>query len=146
MKRTAEVVLGIIGALVFSFFSVMGGVLIWFKNNQGAVEDLYNNLVIENPKLEASMDLQTFMESMTTGGTFLLITNLIAVILGIVAMVFLKGNKKPKIAGVIFIATAVLFTVIQVGIAMFAGFFYVIAGIMCLVRKPKQPLFDVKED
>lgn len=141
MKRTAEVILGIIGALIYGFFAIIGGVMIWFENNQEAFEEIYQDMVAQSPEMEFP-DYQTFIDSMGSGGVFLLIVSLAAVIAGIVAMVFLKGNKRPKAAGIIFILAAVAVALLQVGVGIFVGVFYIIAGIMALVRKPKQEIAE----
>ena len=95
-----------------------------------------------DPELADVIDVNTLISSIAAGGWTLLITSLIALILGIIAIVFVKGNKKPKAAGIIFIVTAVVFAVITFGVAIFPGLFFLIAGIMCLARKPAQPVIE----
>jgi len=137
MKRTAEVVLGIIGAIAYGFLAAIGGVIIWLQNNESVGRDFYEEMMAQSPDIEL-MDYQDFLDSLGTTGMLLLIVSLLAIALGVVAMVLLKGNKKPKVAGIIFIVTAVLVAIISLGTGVIAGAFYLIAGIMCLVRKPKQ--------
>lgn len=137
MKRTAEVVLGIIGAIAYGFLAAIGGVIIWLQNNESVGRDFYEEMMAQSPDIEL-MDYQDFLDSLGTTGMLLLIVSLLAIALGVVAMLLLKGNKKPKVAGIIFIVTAVLVAIISLGTGVIAGAFYLIAGIMCLVRKPKQ--------
>ncbi|SHG08352.1 DUF4064 domain-containing protein [Ornithinibacillus halophilus] len=132
MKRTGEVILGIVGAVFYSFLALMGVFAIWLKNNPQFLEEA----LAEAPD-DLGVSTSDIIEGIGSGGTFILIAAIIAVILGIVAMVLLKGNKQPKIAGIIFIATALVFAVVTFGAGIFAGLFYVIAGIMCFARKPK---------
>lgn len=137
MKRTAEVVLGIIGALAYGFLAAIGGLIIWLQSNESIGKDFYEEMIAQSPELEWA-DYQVFIDSFGAIGLTLLIGSLLAVIVGVVAMVLLRGNKKPKVAGIIFIVTAVLVAIISFGTGVIAGAFYLIAGIMCLVRKPKQ--------
>lgn len=95
----------------------------------------------EDPNLSMT-DLNSVLDSMGSGGMLLLIMSIVAIILGIISIVFIKGNKKPKAAGIIFIATAVIFTVISFGTGLIGGIFYLIAGIMCLARKPKTVIYE----
>ncbi|MFD2046418.1 DUF4064 domain-containing protein [Ornithinibacillus salinisoli] len=132
MKRTGEVILGIIGAFLYGILAFFGGLFLWLKNNPDLVQDMLN----ESPE-DLGVSLNDMIATMGTGGVYLLVSSLIAIVLGIIAMFLLKGNKNPKIAGIIFIVTSVIFAVITVGAGIFAGILYLIAGIMCLVRKPK---------
>ncbi|AIY06786.1 hypothetical protein Plano_2821 [Planococcus sp. PAMC 21323] len=136
MKRTAEVVLTIIGALGFVFIAAIGGIMIWLQNNRGIMEESFNEMAAETPEIGMG-DLDEMLNMLGTGGWFLAVASVVAVILGIVAMVLLKGNKKPVVAGIILIATAVIVSFVTGGAGILAGIFYLIAGIMALVRKPK---------
>lgn len=136
MKRTAEVVLTIIGALGFVFIAAIGGIMIWLQNNRGIMEESFNEMAAETPEIGMG-DLDEMLNMLGTGGWFLAIASVVAVILGIVAMVLLKGNKKPVVAGIILISTAVIVSFVTGGAGVLAGIFYLIAGIMALVRKPK---------
>lgn len=136
MKRTAEVVLTIIGALGFVFIAAIGGIMIWLQNNRGIMEESFNEMAAETPEIGMG-DLDEMLNMLGTGGWFLAVASVVAVILGIVAMVLLKGNKKPVVAGIILIATAVIVSFVTGGAGILAAVFYLIAGIMALVRKPK---------
>jgi hypothetical protein len=50
----------------------------------------------------------------------------------------IKGNKKPVLAGILFIAGAVLTAIISIGFGFVPAILYLIAGIVSLVRKPKK--------
>lgn len=139
MKRTAEIVLGIIGALGFAFSAALGGFLMWMQDNRVLMEETMTGT--GDPDTEFSMEeFEMGMDLLGTGGWVLLLASVAAIVLGIVAMVLLKGNKKPVIAGIIFIATAVIVSIVTAGVGILAGLFYLIAGIMCLVRKPQRTL------
>lgn len=141
MKRTGEIVLGVIGAVFYAFVTVIGAMLVWVDNNKGQVQDFFQDMAQEDPNLSMT-DLNSVLDSLGSGGMLLLIMSIVAIILGIVSIVLIKGNKKPKAAGIIFIATAVVFTVISFGMGLIGGIFYLIAGIMCLARKPKTVIYE----
>ncbi|MGE6415855.1 DUF4064 domain-containing protein [Planococcus kocurii] len=137
MKRTAEIVLAVIGALGYAFTAALGGFMIWLQNNKGLMEEVFNETIEQNPELGMS-DMEVMLDALGTGGWLFAIASVVAVILGIVAIVLLKGNKKPVVAGIIFIATAVIVAIVTSGAGILAGLFYLIAGVMALVRKSKQ--------
>ncbi|MBP1968631.1 cell division septal protein FtsQ [Virgibacillus natechei] len=140
MKRTGEIVLGIIGALVYGFFGIIGGFMLWMQNNEELLQQSLEEVPQEGGAELSADEFSAFIEQMGSSGMMMLIVSIVAIILGIIALIFLKGNKKPKAAGIIFIATAVI-AVFLVGIVgIFSGLFYLIAGIMCLARKPKAPI------
>lgn len=140
MKRTAEIVLGIIGALGFAFMAALGGFMLWMQNNRDLIESEMTTGT-GDPTTDFSVEeFEAAMDMLGAGGWILLASAIAAIVLGIVAMVLLKGNKKPVIAGIIFIVTAVIVSIITTGAGVIAGIFYLIAGIMCLVRKPKTTL------
>lgn len=139
MKRTAEIILGIIGAVGYAFMAALGGFMLWMQNNRDVMEEMMTGT--GDPTTDFSMEeFEAMMDVLGTGGWVLLASSIAAIILGILAMVLLKGNKKPMIAGIIFIATAVIVAFITGGAGIIAGIFYLIAGIMCLVRKPQTTL------
>ena len=137
MKRTAEIVLGIIGALGYAFMAALGGFMIWMQNNRDLMEETMTGT--GDPTTDLTMEeFEGMIDLLGAGGWVLVASAIAAIVLGIVAMVLLKGNKKPVIAGIIFIATAVIVAIITTGVGIIAGIFYLIAGIMCLVRKPQR--------
>ncbi|RAZ81438.1 DUF4064 domain-containing protein [Planococcus halotolerans] len=140
MKRTAEIVLGIIGALGYAFMAAIGGFMLWMQNNRDLIETELTTGT-GDPTTDFSMEeFEAAMDMLGAGGWIVLISAIAAIVLGIVAMVLLKGNKKPVVAGIIFIATAVIISITTTGLGVIAGIFYLIAGIMCLVRKPQTTL------
>lgn len=139
MKRTAEIILGIIGALGYAFMAALGGFMLWMQNNRDVMEEMMTES--GDPTTDLTMDeFDTMIDMLGAGGWIVLVSAIAAIVLGIVAMVLLKGNKKPVIAGIIFIATAVIVSITTTGLGIIAGLFYLIAGIMCLVRKPQRTL------
>lgn len=139
MKRTAEIVIGIIGVVVYGFTAIMGGAMLWMRGNEATVKSIYDDVLEKNPGLEIP-DYQTFLDSMGAGATILIVVSVVAMLCGIIAMIFLKGNKRPKAAGILFIASAAIVVILPLGISSFSSVFYLTAGIMSLVRKPKEPI------
>ena len=135
MKRTAEIILGIIGAVIYGLTAALGGFMIYLESNKDLLEQSFNETAKQNPEM-AMADMEAALDMLASGGWLLTISSVAAIILGIVAMILLRGNKKPVIAGIIFIATAVIVAIITVGVGIIPGIFYLIAGILCLVRKP----------
>lgn len=132
MKRTGEIVLGVIGAIFYGLGALFGVIMLVLKNQQDFLRE-----ISEDPEVADVIDVNSLVNSLAAGGWTLIITSLIALILGIIAIVFMKGNKKPKAAGIILIVTAVVIAIVTFGLAIFPGIFFLIAGIMCLVRKPQ---------
>ncbi|UOQ49177.1 DUF4064 domain-containing protein [Gracilibacillus caseinilyticus] len=137
MKRTVEVVLAIIGAIVYLFGVLFGAIFRMMEGQEGWMQEM----LAENPNFNqgdiANIEMQ-LSNGIGTMGTVLIVGSLISIIAGIVAMFFFRGNSKPKAASIILLVVGAGTTLITFGGAIFAGIFYVIAGIMGLVRKPKQ--------
>ncbi|QKY71069.1 DUF4064 domain-containing protein [Lentibacillus sp. CBA3610] len=135
MRRTAEIVLSVIGALIYGFFAFIGVSMVWLFN-QETFWDQTSEELKQQPDINSG-DVEVALEALQGSGQgsgwFLIIASVIAVIMGIVAIILVKGNKKPKAAGIILIVAAVLGSLTVLGI--FGGIFLLIAGIMCLARK-----------
>ncbi|WP_040982549.1 DUF4064 domain-containing protein [Oceanobacillus jeddahense] len=130
MKRTVEIVLGVIGILGYGLITALGGFMLFLQNN----EDVLQEVVEQSPDIGLG-DLNTVMEGMGSGGWTLTITSIIAIILSFVAIFLIKGNKRPKMAGTIFIVTSILGAIFTVGIGILPGIFLLISGSMCFARK-----------
>jgi ABC-type phosphate transport system permease subunit len=143
MKRTVEMVFTIIGIVLFGLPVLLSGIMLNAKDNPQIREDLESFMNSPEVQMEGeitSSDLGQMMDMMGSFAMFIMIASLIAIGLGILAAVFLKGNKKPKAAGIILIITAVIMTFATVFMGLFGGVSYLIAGIVALVRKPKTPV------
>lgn len=133
MKRTGELVMGIIGSVLlligiilgFSFSAVFGSDEFNEQFQEEFTQELQNDPAISDAEVEAVGDIFGALGSFVGGLT---VSWIIAGILGIVATIFVK--KKAKLSGILFIVAGV------VGIAsIIPAILYVIAGIMALVRK-----------
>src|SRR5699024_10688726 len=137
MKRTVEIILTVIGGLIGLFMTLVGGLILWMKSNPDEVRHMFSDM----PEFQqASIDVEAVIASINQVGASILILALLSVIAGIVAIVLLKGNKNPKAAGIILIVTAIIAIIFTQEFMTIGGIFYVIAGILALVRKPKQPI------
>ncbi|MBM7553733.1 DUF4064 domain-containing protein [Thalassobacillus pellis] len=137
MKRTAEIVLTVIGMVLFGLVIGLMGVVIGVSDNEG-----FRSNVKEMLQQDAEMNVQginvdQMIDSISNGAMFFIIVSVVSLLLGLLCIFFLKGDKRPKAAGIILILTAILATVVTIGIALVAGAFYLIAGIVSLVRKKK---------
>src|SRR5690606_5302376 len=130
---TAEIVLGIIGAVFYLFSIVIGALRVWAENNK---EFLENYVYEHQDEMQfTSVELESIEQLMSVnlapGGILLVILPLFAIILGVIAMILLKGNKQPIAAGIIFVAVGVLYPIITLGGGILSGILYLIAGILC---------------
>lgn len=139
MKRTGEKVLGII-SIVLNMFSILGLILVIFMSavfsSNEFEEELYNDSKITseltNEEIEFGLQYlnDTFDFAAALSYTFL-ITIVVSIVLTIIA--FIKIDNNAKNAGIMFIISSILSALITI-----QGILLLIAGIMALVRKPKE--------
>lgn len=144
MKRTGEIVLGIIGVIIYAFFTMIGALMVWIKNNEDKIRGLMEEVSKDDPENALTPEeINETLAAMGNSGWFVFGAALAIVIVGIVSLVFLKGNKRPKAAGILFIVLGVLSVFILGELAIVGAIPYIIAGIMCLVRKPQVPINEL---
>lgn len=134
MKRTGEYVLGIIGAILSGLMSLFGVFFLFIQGNEHMKAEM-ENVVKSDPALNSS-DVNIVLNIFGAIGWTLTIASLLGFVLGLVAIFVLKG-KKPKAAGILFIISAVIVGLVSVGIGFLPAILYLVAGIMCLVRKQR---------
>lgn len=139
VSRTGEMLLTVLGIIVFGFFAVIGGATIWMNKNPDKVAEM---LEAEDIETNENVDLSTdeflaLVDEIGTSGWIVLSGSILAILLGLVAIFLLRQNKHPKAAGIILLATAVISTFMTFFLGFIGGIIYVITGIMALVRKPK---------
>lgn len=127
MKRTGEIGLSIIGAASSLIMIVIGIVFLYRKDNEDYLNYLYANWT--ESEVAASLD------QMNQAGTMWVLPGIIGCVVGMITMIWLKGNGSPKLAGWTLILVSVAVCIISV-FGFIPAMFYVIAGIMALVRKP----------
>jgi len=135
MKRTVEIILGVIGIITYGLITALGGFMLFLQNSEEFLQEINN----QDPGMGLS-DFETMIDVLGAGGWLFIITSILAAILGVIAIFLVKGNKKPKTAGAIFIIVCFLGAFVTVGLGIIPGIFYLFAGIMCFVRKPIQQL------
>ncbi|MFJ7753479.1 DUF4064 domain-containing protein [Peribacillus muralis] len=128
MKRTGEFALSIIGvsiAAIFLIVTIIAAVYINSVDLKGMVD--YSLMTdSEISASEIDMSIKLFMGLLWAG----IISLIIALAGGLSAIFLLKGGK-VKPAGILLIITGIV-TVFQI----WPLIFFIIPGIMCLVRKP----------
>lgn len=149
VKRTGERVLGIIGLVLFMLGALLF-VVLEVAENQGFFEEIANEMTNENSELLAEegieplteQDVNEFLE-VVSGLNFIVyaLVAFVAGAAGIVAVVIIKN--KPIIASILFLGSTIVYAALAFVTLIFVGpllpmLLYIIAGIMALVRKPKQ--------
>ncbi|WP_456271266.1 DUF4064 domain-containing protein [Bacillus sp. AK031] len=133
MSRTAEIVMGMIGILFSVMFAVMGfAINDRFAEVHGAVEREFSR----DPSLSGA-DINYIMEILDSVGPFLLGLGLASTVMAVIAVVLIKGNNKPKVAGIFFILAGLVIGLGTFGAGFLPGLLFLISGIMALARKPK---------
>ena len=149
MKRTAEKALSIIGAAITALSIVFGLIsLALFKAFRAdpVLRADFESGLLEDPAITPD-DIEVmnwFMNGVAGFGWFIIIGLFISFILTIIGIVSVWNNKKPKLAGAMFIIGG-----------LFAGFISLtsillyIAGILCFTKKPpiiEDTPFEINED
>lgn len=139
MSRTAEIVVSIIGIVFFGLMLGFSGFIFGYKDNQEFKDAFQNELEAQQTAgVDNQIDVNLIMDFFQSATTYLMIVSIVAIVLGILAIVLLKGNKKPKAAGIILIITSILVGILTIGMSLLPSLLYLVAGVMALVRKPKQ--------
>ncbi|MFC4410515.1 DUF4064 domain-containing protein [Chungangia koreensis] len=143
MKRTGEVVLGVIG----SIFNVIGiiGLLFLMVGASGFMNssdyelfmdqmqmEMQNdpNLTAEDAQIVADM-MPAMFDAIGVFGWVFLVALIISLILAVIGIVKISKNSSPKAAGALFIVAGIF-----AGILSLTSILFYIAAIMCFVRKP----------
>ncbi|MGG0789043.1 MULTISPECIES: DUF4064 domain-containing protein [unclassified Bacillus (in: firmicutes)] len=132
MKRTWEFVLSILGVGIAVIFLIMTIIAAVYLNSIDMKEMMDYSLMTDSEfsSSEVDMSIKLFMGILWAG----IISLFIALAGGLIAIFLLKGGK-AKGAGILLIITGIL-TIFHV----WPLIFFIIPGIMCLVRKPREPV------
>lgn len=139
MKRTIERVLTWIGIVLQILGVVLMAVLIPMMGNGEVKEAFISQMMQEDSSFtyeDGNTIFSTFSGLLTTG----LVLGIILLIIALIAVFLI--SKKAKVAGVLLIIA---------GVISFLGnwinaVLWLVAGIMLLVRKSKEPIYDKEED
>ncbi|MBO1004923.1 DUF4064 domain-containing protein [Pseudogracilibacillus auburnensis] len=134
MKRTGEFILGMAGIILSALMTLFGFFFLWISNSE-EVRSIVISEFQNDPNLNIS-DIDLILGFFPVAGWLVIIAALTGVIFGLIGVISVKGNKKPKLAGAMFIIGAILQGLISVGFGFLPALIFLIAGIMCLVRKP----------
>ena len=151
MKRTGEKVLSII-ANVLNVITIGLLILLLFGSkmfmdmtmNDPVLKSEFESQMSSSGLTQAEMDdlvlyMDDFISIISGVGWVFVVLGVIALVLGIIGTI--KVNKNAKLAGILFIISAVLS-----GIISFQGILLIIAAIMCFIRKPKTDIPLQKTD
>ena len=140
MSRTGEIVLGVISAIMTLLSIVL--VTIGVVSGSSVLKDEaftteFQNVIADDPTMTEA-DLQIINDNMDLvidafsifGWVFIIIL-VISLILNIIGIISISKNKKPKLAGIMFILAGLF-----AGILTPTSILLYIAAIMCFVRKP----------
>ncbi len=135
MKRTGEIVLSVLGMFFYVLLGGIGTLFFFLKGNN----EFMNEMMMDTPEFTAE-DVNFISDALAVGGWIIIFLAVIGIAAGIISLFLLKGNKHPKSAGWTLIAAAVIISFFSGGLGIIAGLFYLIAGIMALVRRPAEPV------
>lgn len=143
MKRTGEIVLGVIG----SIFNVIGiiGLLFLMIGASGFMNSSDYEIFMEQMQMEIQNDptltaedaqiaadmMPAIFEGIGVFGWIILVGLIISLILAVIGIVKISKNRSPKAAGALFIVAGIF-----AGILSLTSILFYIAAIMCFVRRP----------
>jgi predicted transcriptional regulator len=136
VKRTGEVVMGIIGIVLSALFSIIGIVTNRSIDDPMVMQEM-EKMMESDPAITAQ-DTSFILGIAESMGWYLILIGVIASILGLVAVLTIVKNRKPILSGIMFILAALVIGVGTIGFGFIPGLLFLIAGIMAFVRKPKQ--------
>ncbi|MCM3357602.1 MULTISPECIES: DUF4064 domain-containing protein [unclassified Psychrobacillus] len=139
ISRTGEVVLGIIGA-VFNVIAIILVSLLVINGSTALQDEEFSTIMeqemLNDPQLtaeEAEQALgfvEVFVDLFGVIGWAAVVAFVISLIFNILGIVFVSKNKKPKLAGIMFILGGIF-----AGIISLTSIILYVAAIMCFVRK-----------
>ncbi|MCA1058755.1 DUF4064 domain-containing protein [Rossellomorea aquimaris] len=141
VKRTGEVIMGIIGIVLSALFSIIGIVMNMGMSSPDVMSQIEEGMQSDPNLQDSGMtagDMNTIMEAAESMGSYLVILGIIASIIGIIAVLTIVKNRKPVLSGILFIIAALVIGLGTIGFGFIPGLLFLIAGIMAFVRKPKK--------
>ncbi|MEK4304351.1 DUF4064 domain-containing protein [Oceanobacillus sp. FSL K6-0251] len=132
MKHQAETVLTAIGILLFGV--LFAGSILLYGNVEGSpktLELVQSFMEDENIVEFSEQQIITYIGYLFI---YLAVISFTWIILGSAAIYLLKKETRGKSAGVLLIGIAILGTLSTIGLGIFGGMIYLIAGIMAITR------------
>ena len=149
MSRTGEIVLGVISA-VFTIIAIIGVSFLVISGSAAFQDEAINaeiqQEILNDPSLsgqdaEAVVQFLDLLPGMfSTFGWGFVVVLVISLVLNIVGIVAVMKNRKPKLAGIMFILAGLF-----AGIISLTSILLYIAAIMCFVRKTPVQVTDQEE-
>ncbi|GAK09303.1 DUF4064 domain-containing protein [Geomicrobium sp. JCM 19038] len=147
MKRTGEKILSWIGNVINILMVVVVGFLaiglsaIGGDFEQQMMTELENDPAFTGEEAQMAADMFGMMGSTFVGLTwFALIVMIIGTVLGIIGAI--KITKNAKTAGILLLVAGGGMLLLTVGTTLIQSVLLIIAGIMCLARKPQVTVND----
>lgn len=141
MKRTGEIALGVVGAIISLISIILISLLVIGANTTFKEEGFnatFESEILTNPAIN-SQDIEYFTQNpdvvvnmVNTVGWGLVTVIIISLVLNIIGIVSIARNKNPKLAGIMFILAGVL-----AGIISLTSILLYVAAILCFVRNPR---------
>ena len=122
----------VIGIIFYLLVAAIGGLLATLTTNEEFAEGFESEFQMS---ADESINATELIDMIGAGGIALLIISLVCIVFGIVAAIMFKKNAYPKTMGIIMIVLAIICSFISFGLAILPGVFYLIAGIVALVKK-----------
>ncbi|EMG29225.1 hypothetical protein X560_1864 [Listeria fleischmannii 1991] len=150
IKRTGEVTLAIIGLILSlilqGIMTFIGFAFVKATNTQSGYDAFIENYerTLRESGISAA-DAPTGTKVIDTLGnfsTFFLIALIAVIILAVLGLIFIVGNKKPVLAGFLFLFAGLFVIASTFLVGFIPALLFIIAAIMCWVRKPKVTHFD----
>ena len=142
MSRRFEKILIILGMVVFIFFGVQGASMLIVHNDEARAMELYefykSDLAENNEDDFELPEFSVFRDNLQSGGIMILILSVTTVVTGGLSIYFLKKDIKPKMVGILLLASGALVAFLGFAPAMFGSLLYMVSGGLVLFKKPKQ--------
>ncbi|WP_077305314.1 DUF4064 domain-containing protein [Terribacillus halophilus] len=132
LRRTAEKVLAIIGAVVFLYTAISTWIRLAAYDPETARQEILDSGVNQPVDSGAIADIANVF------GIVVIAVALICAILGIVAAVKLKADRKQTGLGIMLIIVSLVGSIATLLAGFIGGMLYLIAGVMVLARRPAQ--------
>lgn len=142
MSRRFEKILIILGMAVFIFFGVQGASMLIVHNDEARAMELYESyeadLTESNEDDFELPEFSVFRDNLQSGGIIILILSVTTVVTGGLSIYFLKKDIKPKMVGILLLASGALVAFLGFAPAMLGSLLYMVSGGLVLFKKPKQ--------
>lgn len=142
MSRRFEKILIILGMAVFIFFGVQGASMLIVHNDEARAMELYESyeadLTESNEDDFELPEFNVFRDNLQSGGIMILILSVTTVVTGGLSIYFLKKDIKPKMVGILLLASGALVAFLGFAPAMLGSLLYMVSGGLVLFKKPKQ--------